>query len=71
MTIKLADKNLGIVLMNTDDYILQCVTHLSNTSTYRQADRYPEQDVLMKIDQIIMNFKPQIQGYNERLYKYY
>ena len=56
--------------MNTDDYLLQCITHLSNTNTYRQANRYPEQDVLMKIDQIIINFKPQIQGYNERLYKY-
>ena len=26
VTIKPADKNLGIVLMNTDDCILQCVT---------------------------------------------
>ena len=45
LTIKPADKNLGIVLMNTDDYIL---TQIEN----------------------ITNFKPQIHGYNERLYKY-
>ena len=56
--------------MNTDDYILQCVTHLSNTNTYRQADRYPEQDIVMYIDQIVANFKPQIHGHKKRLYKY-
>ena len=27
VTIKPSDKNLGIVLMNTDDYVLQCVSH--------------------------------------------
>ena len=70
LTLKPADKNLGIVLMNTDDYILQCVTHLSNTNTYRQADRYPEQDIVMYIDQIVANFKPQFHGHKKRLYKY-
>ena len=70
ITIKPADKNLGIVLMNTDDYILQCATHLSDTNTYRQADRYPEQDIVTQIGNIIANFKPQIKGYNEQLYKY-
>ena len=56
--------------MNTDDYILQCATHLSDTNTYRQADRYPEQDIVTQIDNIIGNFKPQIKGYKEQLYKY-
>ena len=56
--------------MNTDDYILQCATHLSNTNTYRQADQYPEQDISTQIENIITNFKPQIHGYNEQLYKY-
>ena len=33
LTIKPADKNLGIVLMNTDDYLLQCSTLLTNKTT--------------------------------------
>ena len=41
--IKQADKSLGtgIVVLNTDDYVAQCTSHLSDTSTYRQASNYP------------------------------
>ena len=33
LTIKPADKNLGIVLMNTDDYITQCLSRHSKNSS--------------------------------------
>ena len=42
LTIKPADKNLGIVIMNTDDYLLQCSKLLTNEATYRLAQTYPK-----------------------------
>ena len=38
LTIKPADKNL---LMNTDDYIFQCLLHLTDQKTYRTTPSYP------------------------------
>ena len=41
VTIKPADKNLGLVVMNTSDYIQVCTSHLANTSTYLKVDNFP------------------------------
>lgn len=38
ITIKPADKNLGIVIMDTDDYLAQCANILKDHSIYRLAD---------------------------------
>ena len=38
--IKPEDKNLGIVLMDADDYIAQCMNHLADTTTYRLVEHY-------------------------------
>ena len=40
ITVKPADKKLGIVLMNTDDYISHCLRLLSDTRTYRLAPEW-------------------------------
>ena len=40
ITIKPADKNLGIVLLNTEDYVDQCLKHLT-TSTYNLVSEFP------------------------------
>ena len=45
VTIKPADKNLRIVLLNTDDYISQCTSHVRDVTTYRLANHYPTQDI--------------------------
>ena len=45
VTIKPADKNLGLVLMNTDHYITQCTSQLADTNTHRLANHYPREDV--------------------------
>ena len=37
LTIKPADKNLGIVLLDTDDYVVQCWKHLADRDTYIPA----------------------------------
>ncbi len=41
LTIKPADKNLGIVIMNTSDYIQICASQLADTNTYVQVDTFP------------------------------
>lgn len=38
--IKPADKNLGIVILNTNDYISECLKHLSS-NTYTTASNFP------------------------------
>lgn len=40
ITIKPADKNLGIVILNTEDYTQQCMSHLSS-NTYTLVDSFP------------------------------
>ena len=36
IVIKPSDKNLGLVIMNTSDYIVMCNEHLHDTSTYKK-----------------------------------
>ena len=38
IVIKPADKNLGLVVMNTDAYVSMCMAHLSNPATYQQVE---------------------------------
>ena len=68
VTLKPADKNLGIVLMHTDEYIMECMTHLTDSNTYRLATKYPMQDIERELQQTIKNFKPQLFIYNKQLY---
>ena len=68
--IKPADKNLGIVLMDTDDYIRQCTNHLSDTSTYRLANSYPRSDIKKQVTNTAIKFKPQIHQYSWKLYNF-
>ena len=70
LTIKPADKNLGLVIMNTDDYITQCIRHLSNPETYRQVDSFPTDTIQKIIDDVLIAYKAHIQGYSKPLYSY-
>ena len=70
ITIKPADKNLGIVIMDTDDYLAQCVDTLKNHSIYRLADSYPHQRIQELIENIIAPFKETIRGYSKQLYQF-
>ena len=70
LTIKPADKNLGIVIMNTDDYLEQCTKLLTNNSTYRLAETYPKNDIARKLTDILISFNSQLTGYNKKLYDY-
>ena len=45
ITVKPADKNLGIVLMNTEDYIQQCTNELNKEGTYKLTNEYPVEGI--------------------------
>lgn len=68
--IKPADKNLGLVLLNTDDYATQCTRHLSDIDTYRLATHYPREDIRRQLQNTIISFKPQIHRHNKRLFDF-
>ena len=70
VTIKPADKNLGIVLMDTDDYLAQCTSHLADITTYRLAEHYPRETIRRHLMNTVTSFKPQLSGYNKRLYEF-
>ena len=64
LTLKPADKNLGLVVLNTDDYLHLCTAHLSNTNTYRQCNSFPAatihktlQDTLVEFSEILKPHK--------------
>ena len=70
LTIKPADKNLGVVIMNTDDYLQQCTKLLTNTTTYRPAETYPKDDMARKLTDTLISFNSQLIGYIKKLYEY-
>lgn len=70
LTIKPADKNLGIVIINTDDYLQQCTKLLTNSTTYRLAETYPDEDMARKLTNTLVSFKSQLTGYSKKLYEY-
>ena len=70
ITVKPADKNLGIVLMDTEDYIQQCTKELSKGKTYRLVNTYPVEAVKTQIMDTLICFKNQLENYNNKLYRY-
>lgn len=66
ITVKPADKNLGIVLMNTDDYITHCLKLLSDEETYKQVPQYPKDKICKQMTEIVSSFKSQLQNYNKK-----
>ena len=70
VTIKPADKNLGIVLMNTNDYIQQCIIQLSDIKTYKLVAEYPANEIQSQLSQVLISFKSTLESFNKRLYKF-
>ena len=68
ITVKPADKNLGIALLNTNDYVQQCVSHLKSSS-YQRVREFPTQ-LQKQLENCIIKFKEDICQYSQLLYKY-
>lgn len=68
ITIKPANKNLGTVILNTEDYIDQCIHHLSSNS-YLLKDKFPDQKLCKMLQNILINFKTQL-SFHRNLYQH-
>ena len=67
ITIKPADKNLGVVVLDTDDYITQCANLLKNQEVYRLAKSYPYNAIQTPVENILIQFKEELKRINPRL----
>jgi hypothetical protein len=56
ITVKPADKNLGLVVMNTSDYKLMCLKHLDDRSTYLPINNYNPNQVFAKLRRILSTY---------------
>ena len=56
ITIKPADKNLGIVVLNSSDYVDQCLVHLSS-DTYIRINHFPTNQIKQAIENTLICFK--------------
>ena len=56
--------------MDTEDYIKQCMIHLSDTTTYRLALEYPDKEIERKLSSLLSSFQHHLEPLNKRLYKY-
>ena len=70
LIIKTADKNLGIVLMDTDEYIHECINHLSDKTTYSLVADYPASEIHNKLTSVLVFFKRTLENFHKRLYRF-
>ena len=70
ITIKPEDKNLGIVLLDTDDYLKQCTEQLADRNIYCIKQHFPETEIKRLLTNTIIPFKQPIYSYSRELYKY-
>ena len=68
ITIKPADKNLGIVLLNTEDYIERCMEHLMDTNVYRPAHSFPDAELTQLITNQLVAFRHILHSHSKPLY---
>ena len=69
ITIKPADKNLGIDILNAEDYIDQCMQHLTTANTYQLKNKFPE-TLHQLITNTLINFKEPLLALNRNLHYY-
>ena len=68
ITIKPADKNLGVVIMDTDDYICQCTEILRDKQTYRLTTYYPFTEIKEAIENTCARFKDHLKHIRKDLH---
>lgn len=54
ITIKPADKNLGLVIMNTLEYKHSCLQHLNDTNTYTIIQHYDKDSIYERLQAILI-----------------
>lgn len=62
ITVKPADKNLGAVILNSEDYMDQCLSHLTS-NVYTRVTSFPEYNIKQTIQEVLIGFKDQLIPY--------
>ena len=68
LVIKPADKNLGIAILNSEDYVRQCLLHLAST-TYTRVETFPTGHLFKTIQNVLIRFKKDL-GPHKKLYNF-
>ena len=55
--------------MDKDDYIMQCMTLLADTNTYRRRTEYPTKDISNLLTSTLIRFKRALYNYNTTSYQ--
>ena len=66
--IKPADKYLGIAILNSEDYVSQCLIHLAST-TYTRVQTFPTSQLFKTIQNVLIRFKEDLDS-NKKLYRF-
>lgn len=56
--------------MDTEDYITQCMAHLTDTNTYTLTHTYPLNDIKRQIQNTLIRFRKEIETHNKHLYRF-
>ena len=67
ITIKPADKNLGVTILNSNDYFDLCLSHLSS-NTYIKTDTFPANNIRKEIE-VLIKFKENL-SFSNRLHRF-
>ena len=67
VTIKPADKNLGVVLMDTTDYIQQCLLILLDDNVYKRTPEYPTTIITNQLQEVLSKYHTTLTNTDKRL----
>ena len=70
IVIKPADKNLGIVLMDSIDYIKHCLQILREQSVYKRVQDYPKESIKRQVYEVLSKFHATVKSFDKRLKEY-
>lgn len=70
LTIKSADKNLGIVLLDTPYYLASCLNLLKDTDVYRFSTIFPNSQLERLLINTLINYKSTITSQSKKLYHF-
>ena len=65
--IKPAHKNLGLVILDTEDYICQCTEILRDKQTYKLATNHPSTAIKTAVENICAKFKDHLKHIRKAL----
>ncbi|XP_064393306.1 uncharacterized protein LOC135340830 [Halichondria panicea] len=70
VTIKPADKNLGVVVMDTTDYVQQCLLILLDDKVYKRTAEYPTTKITNQLQEVLSKYHTTLTSTDKRLKRF-